>query len=344
MLKIVHVIWQLSTGGAETMLVDIVNEQVKNHEVHILVVNNVMNQLLLEKIDPRARVYNCERTLGSRSILPIFKLNFCIYKIAPDIVHTHFGGLYKYIYWRGIMVRTIHNTNNDMNEQSHYSQCYAISQSVVDEWKTQGKDIPLVMNGIKTSAINTKKSGYFYDSKKHFIQVSRLFVAQKGQDILIDALAKVAKKRRDFVMHFVGEGPDDSLLKDMVATKNLSDIIVFEGLNDRDWIYDNLCEFDLYIQPSRYEGFGLTVAEACAAQIPVLVSDIEGPLEILDGGRLGMTFKNEDVDDLAIKILMFLDGEYDYSLIEPAYQRTLELYDVKRTATQYIEEYKKLLK
>lgn len=70
---------------------------------------------------------------------------------------------------------------------------------------------------------------------------------------------------------------------------HLEDHVIFEGLKEQAWIYENLCRYDLFIQPSRYEGFGLTVAEAISAKVPVLVSNIEGPLEIIDGGRLGMT-------------------------------------------------------
>lgn len=53
---------------------------------------------------------------------------------------------------------------------------------------------------------------------------------------------------------------------------------------NQEWIYHNLCNFDLFIQPSRFEGFGLTVAEAIAAKVTVLVSNIQGPMEIIDDG------------------------------------------------------------
>ena len=81
----------------------------------------------------------------------------------------------------------------------------------------------------------------------------------------------------------------------MVQNLHLENEVVFEGLKDQSWVYQNLCNYDLFIQPSRYEGFGLTVAEAIAAKVPVLVSNIEGPLEIIDGGRLGMSFENKMV-------------------------------------------------
>ena len=70
----------------------------------------------------------------------------------------------------------------------------------------------------------------------------------------------------------------------------------------REYVYQHLCDYDLFVQPSRFEGFGLTVAEAMAAQIPVLVSDIEGPLEIIENGNFGFSLKMGDVEDCARQI------------------------------------------
>lgn len=339
-MKIVHVVWGMPTGGVENMLVDIVDFQSKYNDISVIIVNDMDNRVA-SKINENAKVYYCGRKIGSKNPLPFIYLNFLLYKINPDVCHVHFENLYKFIKWGGIKVRTVHNTGLfEPADLKYYNGIYAISDIVKEEWLHKGVDIKVVANGISCKNIrNTPKD---VSKIKHFVQISRILFEQKGQDILVNALIKVAKIRRDFVMHFVGGGPDEETLRSMIFDQGLEDVVVIDGLKDRDWVYQNLCNFDLFIQPSRFEGFGLTVAEACAAKIPVLVSNIEGPLEVLDSGRLGWTFKNKNVDDLADKILMFLEGEYDYSLIEKAYQRTIKNYDVSRTAKQYLDEYKKL--
>ena len=85
------------------------------------------------------------------------------------------------------------------------------------------------------------------------------------------------------------------------------------------------------------------MAEACAAKVPVLVSDIEGPLEIIGNGHFGMTFHCGDIDDLAEKLYQFVINGYDEARIEQAYNHALLNYDVSRTALQYTEEYHKVL-
>ncbi len=345
-MKIAHVLWALGTGGIETMVVDIANCQSEDNDVSLIVVNSLIYEPILRKISPKVSIKLLGRPEGNKNPWYFLKLNVCLWKLNPDIVHVHNPDIRRMLLIRKPIVRTIHNTNIFREkERGIYDAVYAISDSVSKEWNALGEKNTVVMNGIVVSNIRNKRTGVYCDGKIHFVQVSRLLISQKGQDLLIKAAA-IAKQKlgaEKFMVHLVGEGPDEGFLKQLVADERLDDVIVFEGLKDRRWIYDNLCEFDCFVQASRFEGFGLTVAEACAAKIPVLVSDNEGPLEIIDGGRLGLTFKNKDVDDLASHILMFLDGEYDYKLLELAYQRTIDLYDVKRTAGQYIKEYKKLL-
>ena len=190
-----------------------------------------------------------------------------------------------------------------------------------------------------------RESKPFEDGKLHFIQVSRLDIAQKGQDILLKALGIVKADFRidNFMMHFVGNGADEEKLKMMTRELGIESNVVFEGLKDQMWVYSNLCNFDLFIQPSRFEGFGLTVAEAIAAKVPVLVSNIEGPLEIIDGGRLGMTFENENSLDCAEKIVAFMHDGRNENQVEAAYEYVKDNYDVSLTAQKYIEVYKSVL-
>ena len=69
--------------------------------------------------------------------------------------------------------------------------------------------------------------------------------------------------------------------------------------------------YDLLVQPSRYEGFGLTVVEGMAAGVPVLVSDIEGPMEVIDKGRHGFAFRSEDFHDCGDRMMEIMELSRD---------------------------------
>jgi len=150
-------------------------------------------------------------------------------------------------------------------------------------------------------------------------------------------------------MHLIGDGSSRELLQEMSNTLGINELVLFEGNKPREWIYENLCNFDLFIQPSRYEGFGLTVAEAMVAKVPVLSSNIEGPVEIMtvnDGGSnrlVGYTFETQNSEDLAKKIAEFVQNGRNEKSVELGRRHVMANYDIRNTALRYLEEYRKLL-
>lgn len=329
------------------MLPDIVSEQAKTNEVALIIVNDWVEKSILAKVDKRVKVVLLNRHEGSKNPMPIIKLNLFLMRFRPDVIHTHaYREINLVFYPFGKRVRTIHNTYNVSDEYPKYDQLISISKAVYEFTQKQGFDSVVADNGIPVSRIAHSKAAPFTDGKLHFIQVSRLDLEQKGQDILLKALGilKNIYGINNFQMHFVGNGVDKSQLIKMTHELHLDDHVIFEGLKEQTWIYENLCRYDLFIQPSRYEGFGLTVAEAIAAKVPVLVSNIEGPLEIIDGGRLGMNFQNESAADCAVKLKSFIEyGRNDAQVVE-AYQYVCEHYDVSITARKYIDVYQSILK
>lgn len=345
-MKIAHIVWGMETGGVETMLVNIINEQVKTEIVALYIINDFINESIMQKLSPLCKVIRINRKPHSRNILKIIKLNVCMSMFNPDIVHVHSYRVSRLIFGRRNIVRTIHNTYNNPKEYPKMKALYAISDAVRDFTEQQGfVNAVTIENGIKVNAFRRHDSPYgLQHNFFHIVQVSRLYTKQKGQDLLVEALSLLKDRGvNNFKMHFIGCGESENLLRDMVKEKGLNDYVVFEGCKTQDFLYEHLCDYDLFIQPSRYEGFGLTVAEAIAAKLPVLVSNIEGPMEIIGNGRYGMSFESENIKDLADKLQIILDGGYDYSLTDKAYRHIVEKYDVRRTAKRYIEEYNKIL-
>lgn len=347
-MKIAHIHWSLGTGGIETMLPDIVSEQAKTNDVALIIINDWVEPSILAKVNQeRVKVVLINRHEGSKNPWSIIKLNLFLMKFRPDVIHTHaYREINLVVYPFGKRVRTIHNTHNVSDEYPKYDKLISISKAVYEFTLNQGFDSVVADNGIPVSRIAHTKATPFADGKLHFVQVSRLHIEQKGQDILLKALGILKNERgiSNFKMHFVGKGGDKALLLKLTHELHLDNEVVFEGVKDQTWVYENLCNYDLFIQPSRYEGFGLTVAEAIAAKVPVLVSNIEGPLEIIDGGRLGLSFENENVSDCAEKIKQFILNGRNNEQVEAAYEYVKNNYDVSVTARKYLDIYNTLIK
>ena len=343
-MRIAHVVWGMKTGGVETMLVNIINEQVKTEEVRLFIINDFIDEFIVEKISHQCKIFRLNRAPGDKNPLKILKLNYWIWKYKPDIIHVHSYRVSKLIFGNWNIVRTIHGMQNIADEYPRMKALYSISNVVQGFTKSQGFQSTVIMNGIKTSAMKLRDHQRTLPEIYEIVQVSRLYIKDKGQDILLRALGKLTEKGvRNFRMHFIGSGPSEEELRKLANELGISEQVIFEGLKSQEYIYQHLCNYDLFVQPSRCEGFGLTVAEAMTAKLPVLVSDIEGPMEVIGYGKYGMSFKTEDVDDLAEKLSIILKGGYDYSLIEKAYKHVCKEYDVSMTTKKYLEEYKKVL-
>jgi glycosyltransferase involved in cell wall biosynthesis len=145
-------------------------------------------------------------------------------------------------------------------------------------------------------------------------------------------------------MSFIGDGPSEAFLKEMVCRKGIDKKVIFLGARDRAYVYKTLKDYDLLIQPSFYEGFGLTITEAIAAKVPVLVSDIEGPMEIIEKGKFGYFFEKGNGAAAAgqiVKIMNMSEAEKN-DLINSAYEHVVAKFDIKNTATRYLTEYASL--
>lgn len=111
------------------------------------------------------------------------------------------------------------------------------------------------------------------------------FVKEKGFDIAIFAAKILKDLGYDFVWYFIGWGSEESKLQQMIKDNNLSDYVVILGQKDNPMPYIRMV--NLYVQPSRFEGFGLTVAEALVLKKTVIASDIDSFREQIQSGENG---------------------------------------------------------
>jgi glycosyltransferase involved in cell wall biosynthesis len=345
-MKICHIIFSFTTGGSETMLVDIMNEQIKTESVTLIIVNNIINETITNNINPNVRIVRINRKPSSKNPIPLLKINYCLFRSKYNIIHFHNKNGIGLIlpYFRKKAVLTIHETKIQYPFFTRYKKLFAISQSVKQDISMRyGLDATVIYNGIHSSDITIKQkqkeNAYF-----RIVQIGRLQHQKKGQDILIKALKQVIDLgRTDIHLDFIGEGPSYSFLEQLVTDCKLENHITFLGKKNREDIYKHLCDYDLLVQPSIKEGFGLTVAEAMAAKVPVLVSNIEGPMEIIENGKYGYHFETGNGNNLAEKMMNIIDNyhtETHIRMVENAHIHVTTNFEVTNTALNYLEVYK----
>jgi glycosyltransferase involved in cell wall biosynthesis len=135
-------------------------------------------------------------------------------------------------------------------------------------------------------------------------------------------------------------------LSGLIDSLKLGEYVRLTGERDRDWLFAHLCEYHALIQPSLYEGFGLTILEGFAAGLPVVASDTGGPAEILSEMPGGLRFHSGDAGDCS-KTLLQLLTLYRNGDIEEKIHHTVPLaqkkYSIESCANEYLTEYLKIL-
>lgn len=347
-MKILHVVSSMTLGGIETMLVNIANAQCQYAEVYVLVINDLYNCELMRMFNSSVKIVYNNRPVGSKSPLHLIRLNMTVLKIKPDVIHLHNTKLWRYLFHPLIHCPIFVTVHDVYNKQTPF-QCIhkfktvfaiseAVHQSILDH---SGKESIVVENGISVQSFKKRSAGCKAVCK--LVQVSRLEAERKGQLLLMQALDKLVKGHPniDFSLDFIGDGSSRAKLETAAAALSWRDKIHFLGAQSQQFLFENLCEYDLLIQPSLFEGFGLTIAEAMAAKVPVLIADNEGPMSIIEFGKFGFFFRCGDVEDCAEKLEAIVLGNNPVEFVEKAYEHVCKNYDIANTARIYFEYYSK---
>ena len=132
-----------------------------------------------------------------------------------------------------------------------------------------------------------------------FACVGRLFLLDKGQDILIRILSEEKWRNRPVSISFIGKGIDEEAIKDLAKLLRVSNID-FKGQVDD--IENMWLDYHALVLPSRCEGLPLSMVEAMAAGRPVIISDVGGNTELVEEGITGFIgYANEQSFEQAME-------------------------------------------
>ncbi len=178
------------------------------------------------------------------------------------------------------------------------------------------------------------------------ILFSSRLVFGKGLDILLQAWARVATQYPRVHLFILGDGSDqlDSIeisMKAKVKAESLERVTFKGAVTDPE---KYLGVADIFVFPSRQEGFPNALMEALSAGLAVVASDIGGVLPLIDNNRTGVLFASEDSGDLATKLLSLLaDSASIECLGVSARNEMLAKYSFEKIADAYITLYGQMI-
>lgn len=144
---------------------------------------------------------------------------------------------------------------------------------------------------------------------------------QKGYDLALDACKRLKDEGINFRWYALGKGPLENDIKQYIKSNNLEDNFKLLGVKSNPYSYIKNC--DIYVQTSRYEGFGLAIAEARMLNKPVVTTEFDAVYNQMVQEKNGLVVK--------------MSGESIYKGIK----RIIEDEKLKNNIVEYLKNEKK---
>ena len=232
------------------------------------------------------------------------------------------------------------------------SKLIALTQTEAQQYKGMGvpeEKIAIVPNGIDLSKYGDlppkgsfKKKFGIDDNEKIVLYLGRIHKI-KGIDILAKAFADIVEKLDDVKLVVVG--PDDGYLGELEALAAALEIennmLILGALYGGDKL-NAYVDADVYILPSRYETFPMSVLEAVACGTPIILTENCGIAEYFRD-RAGLVVRPEQNRISEALLEMLLDQETQNRFRKKC-RTAIERFDISKTVSKLEEVYKEFAK
>lgn len=260
--------------------------------------------------------------------------------VAETAIRTIRADQFLMFYHHGAMRHVYH-------DRVAYNKCkkiIAVSKNQAEELKrfvpeAAGKVIVIHnltdVEGIRTKAL-LPTAEEFDPSKFNIVSVGRVS-HEKGMDIAVRVCAKLVEDGFDNVRWWiVGGGPAMQEVHDVIEELNMDDYVITVGMQGNPYSY--MWQADLYVQPSRFEGYPMAILEALVLGQPVISTDNDGAKEILKDEVNGL-LRPADIGVIAEGVEMLLrNTEFAQGL-----KKNVREFDFEKQNLQYMHKLERLL-
>jgi phosphatidylinositol alpha-mannosyltransferase len=216
--------------------------------------------------------------------------------------------------------------------------------------KHVGGDAVVIPNGVDVSTFTNAKPMFGWPgANQSIVFLGRGDEPRKGLSVLVEAYPEIRRQHPQVRLLIAGPGePDDTLKK--LSREDRASVTVLGMVAPQDKA-SVLASGTMYVAPNTGgESFGIVLLEAMASGTPVVASDLEAFKRVLDNGKAGITFENENSDDLAKVVSNLLSdparcaelsaqgklraAEFDWSVVA---ERIVDVYESIRVPGVLVE-------
>lgn len=251
--------------------------------------------------------------------------------------------------------RTLHipfvTTSHNVYEKGFFSNTYASGDHVVacgdkvyensiKKFKVSEDRITCIRNGINPERL-VATSPISYDGK-YVIGALAGLRKQKSLSNLIKSFAQLKQKIDGACLVIAGDGEEREYLESLVSKLNLQDSVHFLGF--RNDSANVLAGLDVFALSSKYEGLPISMLEAMAMKVPVVVTSVGSIPWVIKDKENGMLCDYGNVQQMAdIFERLYIDEPLRKRLGNAAYQTIYEKYSYLSMSQQYLKIYELMI-
>ena len=160
---------------------------------------------------------------------------------------------------------------------------------------------------------------------KEIVAVGR-YSYEKGFDLLIQAWKIVNEQHKDWILNIYGSGNKEYLAPLIKEEDLISSVIPHDPSKN---IFDIYLQNSIFVCSSRFEGFGMVIAEAMSCGLPAISFDCYyGPRNIISNGIDGLLVTNGDIVGLANSIIELIENKNKRKNMGEAARKNIKKFEI----------------
>ena len=168
---------------------------------------------------------------------------------------------------------------------------------------------------------------------------------RKGHDLLLKAVENLNSTIRNKIhVVFLGSSKDSTTrpwLDGLIETTNTSDVVTSFDYQDPKPFY---AMYDIFVLPSRLEGFPLVIIEAMMSECCVIRSNVQGAYDQIDHGINGFIFENNDFKELAKILARVIENKtLMLEIAKKGKEKALSKFTIEAMTKGTLDVYKKII-
>lgn len=361
-IKVLHI--AQAAGGVERYLQMLLDSVDTNKYQNIVICSSDYDKSYFQKNKIKYYEINLKRSIGISDFVAAIKIRKLIRKISPDIIYCHSskGGAIGRFANIGIHYKCIYNPHGwafNMNCNKIKRNLYTIiekilthfcdyivciseseKKSALDAKISSEEKLIVIENGIdiekyKLGTVIHREELNIPEDAYVIGTVARLS-EQKAPDVFIKMAERVKDKIPNSFFIMVGDGEEREKIEHFIENSNLKNSVIITGWVDNPFSYMKI--FDVGLLLSRWEGFGLVLAEYMLAQIPIVVTEVDAIPYIIENEKNGLLVKVDDIVETTKAVIRIHDDvDLCNRMIENGFKKVNEKYDIKRVASEHDE-------